>query len=325
MRIVVIGGTGHVGGYLIPRLVAAGHDVVSISRGNRAPYRTHPAWSKVTSVTIDREAEDANGTFGSAVAELSPDVVIDMVCFTAESAEQLMDALRGRVSLLVSCGSIWARGTLTEVPATEDDARHPWGEYGVGKAAIEDLLLAESRRPGGLASIVLHPGHISGPGWPVINPVGNLDLSVWETLATGDELLMPQLGLETVHHVHADDVAQAFQLAVERGSQAAGNAFYVVSERALTLRGFAQAVAGWFGQDARLRFVPFDEFRAATDASHADTSWAHLSRSHSMSIEKARRMLGYAPRYTSLEAVAEAVAWLQADGQLSLGGVAPAL
>ncbi|HWU60246.1 MAG TPA: NAD-dependent epimerase/dehydratase family protein, partial [Microbacteriaceae bacterium] len=213
----------------------------------------------------------------------------------------------------------------TEVPASEDDARRPWGEYGVGKAAIEDLLLAESRMPGGLPSIVLHPGHISGPGWRVINPVGNLDLSVWEKLATGDEVLMPQLGLETVHHVHADDVAQAFQLAVERGSQAAGNAFYIVSERALTLRGFAEAVAGWFGQDARLRFVPFDEFRSATDATHADTSWAHLSRSHSMSIEKARRMLGYAPRYTSLEAVAEAVAWLQADGQLSLGGVAPAL
>jgi len=44
-----------------------------------------------------------------------------------------------------------------------------------------------------------------------------------------------------------------------------------------------------------------------------------------MSIEKARRMLGYAPRYTSLEAVAEAVTWLQTDGQLSLGGMAPAL
>jgi nucleoside-diphosphate-sugar epimerase len=98
-----------------------------------------------------------------------------------------------------------------------------------------------------------------------------------------------------------------------------------VSDRALTLRGFAQAVAGWFGQDARLRFVPFDEFRASTDAAHADTSWEHLSRSHSMSIEKARRMLGYAPRYTSLEAVAEAVIWLQTDGRLSLGGMAPAL
>ena len=36
MRIVVIGGSGHVGTFLIPRLVRAGHEVVSISRGQRS-------------------------------------------------------------------------------------------------------------------------------------------------------------------------------------------------------------------------------------------------------------------------------------------------
>ncbi|MCA9890882.1 MAG: NAD-dependent epimerase/dehydratase family protein, partial [Anaerolineae bacterium] len=33
MKVVVIGGTGHVGTYLVPRLVEAGHEVVCISRG----------------------------------------------------------------------------------------------------------------------------------------------------------------------------------------------------------------------------------------------------------------------------------------------------
>jgi nucleoside-diphosphate-sugar epimerase len=35
MRIVVIGGTGHIGSFLVPRLVRAGHEVVNISRGTR--------------------------------------------------------------------------------------------------------------------------------------------------------------------------------------------------------------------------------------------------------------------------------------------------
>lgn len=321
MRIVVIGGTGHVGGYLVPRLVEAGHEVISLSRGRREPYRKHPAWDLVQQVSIDRQAEDAAGTFARRVADLDPDVVVDMVCFTPESAQQLVDGLRGRVQLLVSCGSIWVHGALTEVPVTEDAPREPRGDYGIGKAAIEDLLLRESRS-GGVRSVVLHPGHISGPGWPVISPVGNLDLSVWEKLATGQEVLMPNLGLETVHHVHADDVAQGFQLAIERQSEAVGNSFHLVSERAITLCGFAEAVAGWFGQEASLRFVPFDEFRANTDAVHADTSWDHISRSPSASIDKARRLLGYAPRFTSLHAVAEAVAWLQEDGH-ALEGLRP--
>ncbi|MBC8074538.1 MAG: NAD-dependent epimerase/dehydratase family protein, partial [Chloroflexales bacterium] len=42
MRVVIIGGSGHVGTYLVPRLVAAGHTVVALSRGQRAPYHPLP-------------------------------------------------------------------------------------------------------------------------------------------------------------------------------------------------------------------------------------------------------------------------------------------
>ena len=43
MKIVVIGSTGHVGGFLVPRLVEAGHEVVAVSRGESEPYRPHAA------------------------------------------------------------------------------------------------------------------------------------------------------------------------------------------------------------------------------------------------------------------------------------------
>ncbi len=50
LRIVIIGGTGHVGTYLVPRLVQSGHEVLSISRGESKPYRNHPAWESVEQV-----------------------------------------------------------------------------------------------------------------------------------------------------------------------------------------------------------------------------------------------------------------------------------
>ena len=37
-RVVVIGATGHIGSYLVPRLVRAGNEVIAVSRGERAPY-----------------------------------------------------------------------------------------------------------------------------------------------------------------------------------------------------------------------------------------------------------------------------------------------
>ncbi|HEY8282718.1 MAG TPA: NAD-dependent epimerase/dehydratase family protein [Leifsonia sp.] len=320
MRVAVIGATGHVGTYLVPRLVAAGHDVVAVSRGTQQPYRPDAAWDRVERLHLDREVEERAGTFGHAIAELAADVVVDMICFTPESARQLVDTLRGRTTRLIMCTTIWVKGTLAEVPALEDARSEPWGAYGTGKAAIEALLADEASAPGGLRSTCIRPGHICGPGWPITNPLGNLDLQVWETLAAGEELVMPHLGLETLNHVHASDVAAAFLLAVERQSGPPADRFSVVAERALTMRGFAEAVAGWFGQDAHLRFVPWDEYAAQTTEDAASTTYNHLARSHSMSIEHARAELGYEPEYTSLAAVAESLEWLRQDGRVSLGG-----
>ena len=319
-RIVMIGATGHVGGYLVPRLAEAGHEVIAVSRGLSQPYRQHPAWKDVHLVAIDRDEGDAAGTFAGRIADLRPDVVIDMLCFTPDSAEQLISALRGRVDLLLSCGTIWVHGAGTEVPTREEDARNPFGDYGIRKARIEELLLAESRTPGGLQSSVLHPGHITGPGWAMVNAAGNFDLDVWHRLAMGQPVEIPNFGLETVHHVHADDVAQAFQLALERPRVAAGSGYHVVSDRALTLRGIATAAAAWFGQEAQLRFLPFEEFRSGTSPGNAEASYDHISRSPSMSIGKAQRELGYSPRHTSLEAIAEGLRWLISDGRLNTGG-----
>ncbi|WP_230207757.1 NAD-dependent epimerase/dehydratase family protein [Microlunatus sp. Gsoil 973] len=171
MKIVVIGGTGHIGGYLVPMLVEDGHRVTVVSRDGSPKYRDDPAWQQVDKVALDRTAEDAAGTFAGKIADLGPDVVVDMICFTEDSARALVAGLTGRVRRLVHIGTIWVHGRLTEVPVTEDAVRHPWGEYGTQKNAIEQYLLSQSRT--GVPTAIVHPGHISGPGWPVINPQGD--------------------------------------------------------------------------------------------------------------------------------------------------------
>ncbi|MGH9106272.1 MAG: NAD-dependent epimerase/dehydratase family protein [Acidimicrobiales bacterium] len=319
MRVVVVGATGHVGSYLVPRLVAAGHQVVALSRGVRRPYFDHPAWADVERVQADRAAEDAAGTFGERLVAARPEAVIDLLCFTASSARQLVEALAPTGCYLLHCGTIWVHGAPKEVPVREDALRTPFGEYGVQKAAIEELLLTEARR-GTLACTVLHPGHIVGPGWPPVNPAGNFNVEVFERLAKGTELPLPNFGLETVHHVHADDVAQAFMKALGAPDRASGESFHVVSERALTLRGYAEAVASWFGQRAHLSFRPWESWSSGQEASDARDTWEHISHCPSMSTEKAAGTLGYRPRYTSLEAVFESLSWLVDQGRLDAGG-----
>ncbi len=248
-RVVVIGATGHIGTYLVPRLVAGGHEVIAVSRGARGPYQASPRWSAVTTVTADREAEDAQGTFGERI----------------------------------------------------------------------EALLHEETRAGGVPCVVLHPGHISGPGWPVITPAGNLDPATWTALATGQPLALPDHGLGVLHHVHADDVAQAFELALSRPA-AIGASFHVTAEQAMTQRGLAAGAAAWFGREAVLDFVDWEEFASLVGRGNAEVTREHTVRSIAASIARARAVLGYAPRYTALGALREALAWLADHGQADIGG-----
>jgi len=307
---VVIGGTGHVGTWLTPLLVESGHEVACISRGMRSAYRPHAAWASVQSIRLDREKEEAEGRFGRLVRELLPDAVVDMTCYTLESAQQLAAALRDSGILLAHCGTIWVHGYSTVVPATEDLPRRPFGDYGCRKAAIERYLIEETRA-GRLRATVLHPGHIVGPGWAPLNPAGHFNPEVFARLARGETLALPNLGLETVHHVHAADVAQAFERALANPEAAAGESFHVVSPAALTLRGYAEAMAAWFGREAHLEFLPrlprAIPYRATRD---------HIAHSPNCSVEKARVRLGYQPRYSSLAAVQESVRWLMDSGAL---------
>ena len=306
MDVVIIGGTGHIGTYLVPRLVMDGHNVICVSRQQSNPYADHPAWKEVRHVVIDREAAEQQGTFGAQIRALKADVVMDLICFTPVSAVAIVEALMGEVGHFIHCGTMWVHGHSVAVPAREDQTRRPFGAYGILKADIESYLLAVSRQRS-FPSTVLHPGHITGRGWLPINPAGHLDRDVFIRLAQGREVALPNLGMETVHHVHADDVAQAFVNAMNHRNRAIGEAFHVVSEQALTLRGFAEGMARYFGREAVLRFLPWDAWKTTTTPRNAELTWDHIAHSPNGSIEKAKALINYRPRYTSLQAVQDSI------------------
>jgi nucleoside-diphosphate-sugar epimerase len=93
-----------------------------------------------------------------------------------------------------------------------------------------------------------------------------------------------------------------------------GESFHVVSPAALTLRGYAEAMAQWFGKEPDLGFLPWEEWRKTVTPEEAAATWDHIAHSPNCSIEKARRLIHYAPRYSSLEAVCESVDWLREHG-----------
>lgn len=317
MRILVIGGTGHIGSYLIPRLVRAGHTVSVVARRPEPQY-TDPqlAWGSVEWIVADRRAEEQAGTWAARMQQAEADVVMDLICYTPEQNQVMLDAFRGRVAHFLHCGTIWAYGPTERAPYEELYPRRPITEYGRHKAAIEATLL-RAYGEAGFPATVIHPGHISGRRWLPIDPQGTRDgVRVYEWLAAAKPIQLPDLGLATLHHVHGDDVAQLFQRAMEQRSQALGQSFSAVAPYAMSLLGCARCVAALFGQDPAVEFVPLPRMREFVGETSYQIIYDHVRHSPCASIHKAQRLLGYQPRFTTEQIYQESIEHLLESGQL---------
>jgi len=302
-KAVIIGGRGKVGSYLVPALVESGFSVVNISRGITKPNIESPAWKDVEQLTLDREADG----FADKVAALSADCVIDMICFENSDMNALIDRLSGNVGHYLVCGSIWIHGRSRTVPVKEEESRDPPDHYGQQKSLMDYSITARFQ-DSGFPGTAIHPGHIVCPGDVPINPQGFKGLSAFTALRDGESLRLPNFGMETLHHVHASDVAGVFMAAIKAGKPAFGEGFHAVSPAAVTLYGYAVEVAGWFSKEARLLFEPFDKWKNHFSDSDAEATLEHIHRSPSCSMEKAHRLLGFTPEFTTYEAVRECIA-----------------
>ena len=64
------------------------------------------------------------------------------------------------------------------------------------------------------------------------------------------------------------------------------------------------------GREPKLRYLPWMEWKDGQNELEAAQTYDHVAHSPNCSIAKAERMLGYRPRYRSIEAVCESVNWL---------------
>jgi nucleoside-diphosphate-sugar epimerase len=216
------------------------------------------------------------------IAGLDAGIVIDMIAIELEGTQQLVQALHGKVEHYLFCSSIWVYGHAVSVPSTEVDRPDAIDMYGANKAKIEAWLMHQARR-NSFPATCFRPGHIVDEGWVPVNPLGNLNPGVFSSIARGEELVPPNLGLEMLHHVHADDVAQCIICAIEHRAASIAEVFNTVSPQALTLRGYAEVMYRWFGREPRLSFAPFDQWKLSLGTNDAESSWGHHAqflRSH---------------------------------------------
>lgn len=242
------------------------------------------------------------------IAAMNPDVVVDMISLDYHSTIETVEALKGaNVSHYLFASSIWEHGASFTVPADEDTPRKPIDDYGRDKIP-EYRIPARRIEKHGFPYTAVMPGHISGPGWTCINPTGNHDPSVFTAIAHGERIYVPNFGVECVHHVHADDVAQVFELAIRHRDAALDQDFLAVAPKAITLRGYAEHMYEWFGKEANIEYLPWPEWVKVTADEEKSTVPGAISRTATITPVKKRAVSLDMCRCTAgMDAVHEAV------------------
>ncbi|HMA44998.1 MAG TPA: NAD-dependent epimerase/dehydratase family protein, partial [Gemmatimonadales bacterium] len=100
-RVLVLGGTGFIGRFVVARLYGAGHEIVVFRRGTPAELPRG-----VRQLSGDRRHLAAHAAELRGVA---PEVVIDMIASSGASARDLVDVFRGvaRRSVVVSSMDVY--------------------------------------------------------------------------------------------------------------------------------------------------------------------------------------------------------------------------
>jgi nucleoside-diphosphate-sugar epimerase len=246
MRVLVTGGTGHAGSYIIADLVTAGHDVTGLARSDEAASAVSTLGATVRRGDIEdldglkEAAADFDGVIHVAFRrDLLPSGGIDAV--TAVEFEQVAafgEALAGTGKPLVTAGSIGSPGEGLGRPATEDDPVLPGGEEHKGtlrfRNAVEGAVLGLAEH--GVRSSVVRLPLVAHSTTDAAGFLPGLIAVAKEKGVVG----YPGDGQNLWTAVHIRDAASLFRLALEKSP--AGKAWHAVQDEGIPFRKVAEAI-----------------------------------------------------------------------------------
>ncbi|MDT4995197.1 MAG: hypothetical protein QOH97_5089 [Actinoplanes sp.] len=219
MRVLVTGHEGYLGSVLVPRLAAAGHEVIGLDTGLFADCILGPAPDPVPALRVDLRDVTAEH-----LAEVAPDAVMHLAALcndplgdldpeltydvnhrsTIRLAQAAKTAGVPRLLFSSSC-SLYGAGT-DDTPLAENAAFAPLTPYGESKIRAEQDLV-------GLADDTFSPVFLRNSTAYGFSPRLRGDLVVNDLVGTAlrtGEVRLRSNGMAWRPLVHADDIASAF-------------------------------------------------------------------------------------------------------------------
>ncbi len=319
MNILIIGGSGFIGPYVIRDLAAQGHRVAVFHRGN----------AKLAQGTAQIIGDRHHlAEYRSAFAQFGPDVVIDVILSSGAQAKELMATFRGVAKRVVALSSMDVYravgvlhgtdpGPLQSLPLTEDSELRtklhpyppqvlkliqgtmPWVDDEYDKIPVEQAVMSDGELPG----TVLRLPMVYGPGdhlhrfFPVLKRMDDGRAKI--LFDDGAAAWRSPRG-------YVENVAAAVALAAT-SERAAGRIYNVCEEPAFSELEWAKKIAGvtgWRGEFVVLprELTPKHLLAPGNRAQHWEASSTRI-----------RQELGYRDPVNLEEALRRTIEWERAN------------
>jgi CDP-glucose 4,6-dehydratase len=310
-RVFVTGATGFIGSWLVRELLQQGAYVIALVR-DWDPQTTLIRSGDVHKVRVVSGALEDYGTLERAINEHEPDTVFHLGAQTLvgtalrsplatfesniRGTYNLLEACRvhsGIVKRVVVASSDKAYGEAERLPYTEEtplNARHP---YDVSKSC-PDLIAFTYAWTYGLPVNVTRCGNVYGGGdlnWSQLVP------STIRSVLSNQRPVLRSDGTFTRDFIFVADVVQAYMLlAAHTGNdRLLGEGFNFGLQSRVTVMEMTQAILRLMGRTDLQPVIAGNASREIKD--------------QSLDASKARRLLGWTPRYSLQEGLVETIRW----------------
>jgi len=329
MKVLVTGGTGFIGRYLLRALCAAGHGCRVLARPGSdlaplADLALEVVRGDVTDPASLRGIADGMDVVyhlaaAGHVSAQSSDAYARFRALNVEGTRHLIAACHGSgISRFIHFSSTAAVGTVRRPIIDETTPCQPQTPYQRSKHESEQVVLAawqQDRFP----AAILRPCMVYGPGGK-----GEF-LKICRLMARG---VFPRVGrgANLTPIVHVRDVAQAAVRAATRARP--GEVYFVASAQSYPAATLRRHVLAALGVRRRYPYVPLWLALAGAHGLETVARWTGrtppVTRQNIRStvadrvfdISKAQRELGYQPAMPLDEGIRETIAWFRREGVL---------
>jgi nucleoside-diphosphate-sugar epimerase len=325
MRVLVTGATGFTGHALCQRLARDGQTVVAFIRqpAKAARLRQMGVDCRIVDIQsqeeVQRHISGIKKIFHIAAAYRSEHADRDEFrLVNVEATRILLEAAkRNGIERFIHCSTVGVQGHIATPPANEEYRCAPGDHYQQSK--LEAELLAREYFSQGLPGVVVRPVGIYGPG-------DTRFLKLFRSI-NRRRFLMIGTGNTLYHMTFIDDLVDGFMLAGDR-HEALGEVFTIAGPRYTTIRELVDTIAKALGKSVPRIRIPLGPVYVAAVVCDVMCRSLHVEPplyprrveffrlDRAFSIDKARRMLGYAPNVDLPDGIKRSVLWYKQQSLL---------